>query len=521
MILTPNNMEYEEIYNNKIETINKKLLDNIDSNNYKSLYNLTEEEQLAYNNFTKNDNFSKEASLISYHFLNNSLKQIGLKFSILLSDKKSNGKLSNLKKLAQSNNSKYIFNISTINFFRKKTIDCVRLKIEIYNNLTQSIILDKEYEGNSSYTSTKEKPSIETIELAIKHALNKATDDFIFHILSLYGKDLTSQKLTLDRFNQLNKNHFSNSINPNFAKQIIKQPDKDINLNELYQTLRNKDKTQFVAFFIDQPSKQLNKPINYAYIVKAVKFNGKWYYEKSQESYFYMNNYANWHLYYFYNLIRWNYFKKASTELNPDFWNTSLFNKIENIEEEGIADDYELIVSKSINEHNNSYEGLFEIVANHLRREKEIELAKFRDKLENQVFIPFYEKLKKLNPKEFKDYSIQRNKFTLIYPNTMKIAINPIMITDGKGNKTLRFFVYLPETNTIYEWTYLEPKALKKETGIYSFDIVQQMKKVTSWNYSFETLNNKDFWSNYVLFKENERFKYLTKLKTEISKKQK
>lgn len=102
-------------------------------------------------------------------------------------------------------------------------------------------------------------------------------------------------------------------------------------------------------------------------------------------------------------------------------------------------------------------------------------------------------------------------KLTLIYPEERNVVINPIMITNDKGEKTLRFFVAFTQDNSIYEWTYFKPQTIPEKTWHYGSNIIDQLKTITEWNFSYNTLDDKNFWTKYVLIKSGDNYKYLTK----------
>jgi hypothetical protein len=117
------------------------------------------------------------------------------------------------------------------------------------------------------------------------------------------------------------------------------------------------------------------------------------------------------------------------------------------------------------------------------------------------------------DPKEFAKYSMMYKKLTLIYPEERDVTINPIMITKENGNKNLRYFVSIKGDNSVYEWTYFKPKEIPEKTWHYGSAIIEQLQTLTEWNFSYEILNDKKFWENYVLFKTDKKYKYLKEIK--------
>ncbi|SDL87975.1 hypothetical protein SAMN05421820_102387 [Pedobacter steynii] len=42
---------------------------------------------------------------------------------------------------------------------------------------------------------------------------------------------------------------------------------------------------------------------------------------------------------------------------------------------------------------------------------------------------------------------------------------------------------------------------------------MENLAKITKWDYSYDTLDDEQFWNNYVLLKENGAYRYLKRLK--------
>jgi len=99
----------------------------------------------------------------------------------------------------------------------------------------------------------------------------------------------------------------------------------------------------------------------------------------------------------------------------------------------------------------------------------------------------------------------------LIYPKDKKIILNPIEVTDEKGVNYIRYFVLFPKANEIYEWTLVKPNILK--AGEYSDDPINNtIGALTTWDFSYKTLDDTAFWDEKVLAKDGGTFKYLKKM---------
>lgn len=147
-------------------------------------------------------------------------------------------------------------------------------------------------------------------------------------------------------------------------------------------------------------------------------------------------------------------------------------------------------------------------------RKEQAELAdQFKEIIGEQVLRPFLEQQKTDKPDEFADYSVMYEKLTLIFPKDKSVVLNPVQIKDNKDQRKIRYFVVFPDTKEIYEWTYLNPNILESKNRHYGREIIDQLSTVTEWDFQFDTLDDQDFWNDYVLIKDGGKYKYLKKMK--------
>ena len=88
-----------------------------------------------------------------------------------------------------------------------------------------------------------------------------------------------------------------------------------------------------------------------------------------------------------------------------------------------------------------------------------------------------------------------------------------IKVKEKDGEMFLRYFVLIPNKDNYdtYEWNYLDPKKFKNTQLGPSF--MDQIHTLTTWNFSFKNLDDKEFWDKYLLVKSNGEFKYLAERK--------
>lgn len=253
-------------------------------------------------------------------------------------------------------------------------------------------------------------------------------------------------------------------------------------------------------------------PQTYAYIVKGVRYKGEWYYEKSSVTYFEADNLEEGRQMFFNSLQGWSFFKENSTAFNPDFWETDQFSKVEDLTKHPDWDKYKDNMWKSREIQDRSYIGMYEIVADEIKRKKSLQNEKFESEISSKVFIPYYEKQVKRNSETFSEYGTMYDKLSFIYPKERGMVLNPVMVTNSKGEKTLRYFFTFPEKQVVYEWTYFKIKELPEKTWHYGSAIIDQLNTVTDWDFSYDTLDDADFWNKYVIEKSENSYKYLKRV---------
>jgi hypothetical protein len=249
-------------------------------------------------------------------------------------------------------------------------------------------------------------------------------------------------------------------------------------------------------------------PQTYAFIINGVKYKDKWYYEKVKSTYFEANSIDEGRKMYFNNLQKLDFFIENSITVNPNFWETGLFKKVRDLKQDPEWEKYGESMWKNEEANDRNYVGMYEIVANVLRRTKREENEKFEQLLKESKLKPTYEQLKRSQPKEYSKYSDH----SLIYSSDRKVVINPVLLTNDKDIKTIHYFVVLENSGDVFEWTYF-PTEEVKGSGFFGSNVVDRMNTITEWNFSYDNLDDKNFWDKYVILKEGDRFKYLKKVK--------
>lgn len=548
LILSPNEMTYDKVFEKEISDYNKQikkgLKENKDEPKSAEMDNQPENIKTMMQNeiaFAKTLDFSKQISFVAEQYLAYRFFEKFPNLLITLKDIKCNGNISELKKVATEQHFQYLLNFTKINFYTESGISKAKISVQLYDQTSEAILLDKDYIGdwyNQGFEFTCQDSSL---SCTINNALAQALPEVI-GVVATNSPTLQKEKsLSQQRFNVLINNYYSKPYDTTFISNIILSNDSNINRKSLYQCLVAESKTKFIAFYLekavpndfkslkdDKKDKNVNiisskdnkdpgflddVPQTYAYIVKGVKYNDKWYYQKSSVTYFESKNDEDGKQKFFNNLQKWDFFKENSTEFNPNFWETNQFQKIKDLTKDPEWNKYGETIWKTDEKENRDYIGMYEIVADELKKIKQNENENFDSIVSSNIFIPIYDAQIKNNPTNFTQYAMLYKKLTLIYSKERKVVLNPIMITNGKGEKALHFFIAFVDTKEIYEWTYFKPKSIPEKTWHYGSEVIDQLKTITEWNFSYSTLDDKNFWDKFVLAKTGDDYKYLKQLK--------
>ncbi len=149
------------------------------------------------------------------------------------------------------------------------------------------------------------------------------------------------QQLSQDRYRVLINTYYNRNFDKNNFQKKVLILDTSINMNKVYQAIFNLDSTRFIAFFLFQviDSNLLKIPavlapgeiVTYQYLVCGIKYNNNWYYNPTWYGYntvFLAKTIEDRKKDFLNQLQDYNFFKENSTEFNPKFWESELFNKI-------------------------------------------------------------------------------------------------------------------------------------------------------------------------------------------------
>lgn len=424
-------------------------------------------------------------------------------------------------------------NFPSIEIYKEKSIPHAKIYVQLFDRSTETTILERSYIGDWHNPGFEFACQDSTLNCTINNALSQALDDVI-HAVATNNPTLKREKqLSYDRFNTLLENYLTGEVNGEILNEAIPKSDSTINLSDCFQTITDQNQSKFVAFFIKQVSsqnfKQLTEnktdqnvqiltkkdlkdegfldeiPQTYAYLVKGVKYANNWFYEKSNVTYFQAESLMQGKKEYFNNLQKWNFFQENSTEFNSDFWETSLFEKVKDLKKDPDWEKYkDMYASREYN--NRPFIGQYEIVARKMREG----YKEYEKKFQNNELIPELDRMIKEND-EFIDYYIPNEGITAVFPPDMNIVLTPILIKFNDGIERIVFLIfYKGET---FQWTYPKLKEFRGARRFYRSFLLDEIEGLVDWNFSYDTLDDQNFWDNYVVKKENGIYKYMSMIK--------
>jgi hypothetical protein len=487
--------------------------------------------------FLHHIDFSKQISFYAQQYLVYLFFEKFPNCLILLKDQKSTGSLDDLQKLAADQHIPYIINFSKLSLFKKNGETYCKLQMQLYEQRTNKLLIDKEYSGdwnNPGFEFTCEQGSI---GCTISNALSLSMPEVISQIASNNPTLKKEKELSARRLAFISDSIYPKKYDDVLIKKIIPLSNITIELNDLYHCFYNADNSKFVAFFIKTidakdaksllnekkdenvkiiTSKDIHdpgyldqSPRTYAFIVQGVKYQDKWYCSKSEVTYFDAANLKEGKIEYLNNLQKWDFFADNTAETATGFWDGKLFEKIKDKRKDPNWEKYKKMWEMDERD-DRDYIGLYTIVADELKKTKELENDAFRKELITNYMIPFYNKQAKLRVNHIIKAS-NPEEFNLIYPKDRHVVLNPIKITDEKGVTSIRYFVFLLSTHEVFEWNFV-PRHVMHQGEFANESILKGIGTLTKWDYSFKTLDDDIFWNEKVFAKEGSNYKYLKKI---------
>ncbi|TFF40942.1 hypothetical protein [Mucilaginibacter psychrotolerans] len=488
--------------------------------------------------FLKDISFEKQVSLYAQNYLTYRFYERFTNCLLLVSNKTSGGTRQSMQEIATEENVTYVLNFPKVSFYQQSGQKYCKLQVQLYDSQSNTLLLDKEYTGNSDNHGFEFTCEQGSLGCTINNTLALYSTDVLQAVASTNKTLVNERALAEKRAAYIASTVYLQKFDASLVKQVITAKDSSINLDDIYQCFYNADGTKFVAFFINTIDKKDAKPLlsikgdknvkvitqkkigdkgyldeapqTNAYLVKGLKYQGKWYYEKTEVTYFDAPMPEDGKLDFLNNLQGWDYFAANSAEPGTVFWEGKLFERIKDKTKEPDWEKYKNMWAGEELE-NRPYIGMYELVANQLKADAETTRDAYNKDIIDNVLWPFYTKQVKARKNNMVALNIKPEYLTLIYSRKKEAIINPVKVTDANGIIKMRYFVLIPGTNEIYEWTYVKADELKT-TDDREDPVNKTMGSVTKWNYSYKTLDDDVFWKEKVLLKEGGKYKYLTRI---------
>lgn len=299
--------------------------------------------------------------------------------------------LDSLQMIASIHQVRYVIGFSKVRILQEKDRMYYSIQAFLFDNESNKIILDKVYEkNNNNYLVFKEnQPKLWdyafTSEIAllgqdIYSLIVKETDNFQDNNqkenarLKYFKEKMILQHPNNEIIEIINQNKDTTGVNSIFFKS---------NVESWYSGFFNADKTKFFAMFLTRRYEyklengitttekiDTNTIKEYARLidvnmVAGIFYEGKWYLDKITSDIIlpiYVNGYEKQNLEdaFFYRLIRWGFFKPHNAELNPEFWETTAFQKIQTDFSEDIANTEKSIIKEKDPKWQKFHQGFIE-----------------------------------------------------------------------------------------------------------------------------------------------------------------
>lgn len=466
---------------------------------------------------------------------------------VKLKDVKSNGSVAALQKVAADEKMMFVLNFSSVELYKEKKESFARITIQLYDQGSGTILLNKAYTGGWNNPGLEYACEDHSVNCCINNALSQVVREVSRAVIANDPSVKMKKQLEKERAEVLSGTYLKQPFDKKALQQIIPASEKRIEINTAYQVLFSSDQTKFVAFFIERLPADANMefvnkkddkrkniltenqmdffngkiPNTYAHIVKGVKHEGKWYYEKAEVTYFNAANIEEGKRVFFNNLQEWSFFAENSSAVNPGFWESTgksgrtlkaktLFEKVTDITKDPEWEKNKEMWASNAQE-DRPYIGLYEIVATQLMDEREAS-----DKLKHQAITdryinPVTEKLqKKYETAQIKPASRDH---VLIYPTDERAILCPVKVKESGKDEVLLYVVLVKQpdnTYKTYEWTYLRQIDFKNTKS--GPDLIDQLNTVTRWNYAYTRLDDDKFWNERVLLKSGGSYQFLKAL---------
>lgn len=271
---------------------------------------------------------------------------------------KSDGSLSSLKSIAEKEKVQFVMNFSEVLTTMESGEKIMYITLQLYDANTHEIIFEKTQRGTSGNPGLEFTCNEGTLFCCINNALKPLLELTEKHVLARTPEIQAKRKLSEERKKvliEMSKNGPAPAVTDMIKMQLSGAP-----VEGCFQGITNSDNTRMLALFVYDTQSEAFKKLDtkkdrnvkiisdrmtfgddlgyYAFIVTATLYEGKWYTMRKQVQRFDAASLNEARVFYLQNLQEWNYFKEASSEINPAFWQTYFYVGLDDLKTKKITE---------------------------------------------------------------------------------------------------------------------------------------------------------------------------------------
>ncbi|MEO6523932.1 MAG: hypothetical protein ABIN91_19770 [Mucilaginibacter sp.] len=407
LILSPGATKFDGAFEKQIADITAKLKKDIKPGDREKVLQSPRFKEQAENlrimtlnqlDYALKVDFFKQMPLMTASYLSYRFYERFPNLMVRIKDVQSDGSLASLKAIAAGDNLQYVMNFPSVEFYKDKGVNVAKITVQLFNKNTGTLLLNKAYTGDARNHGFETTCEDGTLNCNLINALSQGYAEVVKIVAENNPAIIRERQLSGLRANTL-RTYLTYPYDATLLKQVT-GADSTIEQGAVYQCLYNSDKTKFVAFFLKQvkagkggllgvangsndnnvkvlTNKKIGdkgyldqSPQKYAYTVTGVKYQGKWYFVKDNATYFEADNLQEARAQYFNSLQSFNFFKANSTDFNPQFWETKLFEKVPDLTKDPEWAKYGKSIWKNEEIENRPYIGMYKVVADKMREGK-------------------------------------------------------------------------------------------------------------------------------------------------------
>ena len=207
-------------------------------------------------NYLKNINFFKYTTYVASEYLTYVFFERFKESLINPKDTVCSGELNDYASIAKKEDMQFIVNFTRIHLYKKGSKKFADITIQVYDNVSQNIILENTYTGDYLNPGFEFACEEKSISCCINNALSIGLKDVIQSI-ARKNTTIAKKKEQANERAEILKRLFINHVpNSTLVKEIISSNDSTVNINSLYATLTNNQKDKCMAFFLEKEDKK-------------------------------------------------------------------------------------------------------------------------------------------------------------------------------------------------------------------------------------------------------------------------